>query len=500
MNHALIFNVHDLGLRRPPGAHRIATILRDEGWDVEVIDFANNWSLEQLKEFAKSHITSNTVFVGYSIMFDMWGAGPMEPFSSWLRTTYANVKQVIGGQWPPIHDSSCIDYYVTGYGENGILELVKHMTGNGGVIKFDPKYFGQGKKVLSGNKFYPSFPMKSLLIKYETRDYIEPYEWLTVEFSRGCKFSCPYCTYPILGVKGDYSRDAEDFRLQMQDTYDRFGVSHYFAADETFNDRSEKIVKFADAVDQLNFKPWFSGFIRADLLVSRKDDWEHLSRMGFLGQFYGVETFNHETAKSIKKGMHPDKLKAGLLDAKNYFRNTGQGLYRGLIALVLGLPHETKDTINSAFTWLEENWEGEAITVTGLEIPTDPTKDVLSEMSLNWAEYGYSDQESPIIVPGDNVNERVRKSQSLMNSKLNWKNEHLTYEESVKIAGDWVTKGELAQKFGCSVYVIDYYMFMGLDLKGALNHRVPVVTESRYKALFDKSQFEINKYIFKKLN
>ena len=73
-----------------------------------------------------------------------------------------------------------------------------------------------------------------------------------------------------------------------------------------------------DVVETLPWKPYFTGFLRADLLVSRPKDKEELLRMGFLGHFYGIETFNHDTGKIIGKGMNPDKLQQGLIDVRKY--------------------------------------------------------------------------------------------------------------------------------------------------------------------------------------
>ena len=116
------------------------------------------------------------------------------------------------------------------------------------------------------------------MIKYEDRDFIKSTEWLTIEFARGCIFKCPYCTFPILGVKFDPSRDSEDAYTQLQDAYDRYGVTNYFVSDETFNDKPEKIAKFADMAERLSFNPWYSGFIRADLMVSRgQEEWVNLA-------------------------------------------------------------------------------------------------------------------------------------------------------------------------------------------------------------------------------
>ena len=61
-------------------------------------------------------------------------------------------------------------------------------------------------------------------------------------------------------------------------------------ADETFNDRLDKIRKFADVVESLNFQPWFSAFIRGDLLISQRNTWNELVRMNVMGHSMGLET------------------------------------------------------------------------------------------------------------------------------------------------------------------------------------------------------------------
>lgn len=433
MHHALIFNTSTIWFQRPGGAHRIASFLREHGWDVEVLDWAPYWTQEELREFAKSKITSNTVFCGYSCFFGHWDPN-MEKFAQWIKDTYPNIKNIIGGSSKPRMESKATDYFVYGYGEHALLAIVQSLIGNtpGQGISFDPAYLGMGKKVVNANDFYPAHPMRRAMIKYENRDYIVPHEWLTVEFSRGCMFECLYCNFPILGVKGDYTRDADDYVAQLRDAYDRFGVTNYYASDETFNDRTDKIVKFADASEQLPFRPFISGFIRADLLVSRPQDWEPLSRLGFLGQFYGVESFNHPTAKAIGKGMHPDKLKAGLLEARNYFKTHDRKLYRGLIALIVGLPHETKESIMASEKWVRENWSTESVDFTPLEIPINEYSDKLSKLGKDWKKWGYTPYEEPI----DSVRrEYVNVNHSIQN--LVWKNEHMDLNWARKFSSDF---------------------------------------------------------------
>ena len=63
MNHCLMFNVvnpSQNAAARASGVYRIAHYLRQNSWDVEVIDFAFSWSLDELKELTK--LCKNTYF------------------------------------------------------------------------------------------------------------------------------------------------------------------------------------------------------------------------------------------------------------------------------------------------------------------------------------------------------------------------------------------------------------------------------------------------------
>lgn len=419
MHHALIFNVDNSYDRRNAGGHRIGSFLRERGWDAEVIDWGDYFSQDELQEIARSRITDKTIFVGFSSFMSYW-SGNLELYCLWLKQVYPHVKIVLGGQSSPKMQSNAIDYYVHGYGEFAILELVKSFVSDH-TVKFDPLY---DRKVISAIHSYPAYPLKSLRISYENRDFIEPTEWLSIEFSRGCIFKCLYCNYPILGVKGDYTRDADDFYVEMMDNYDRWGVTNYFVADETFNDYSEKVQKYAKVAERLTFKPWFSAFLRGDLLAARPQDWEPMLQLGMLGHFYGLESFNPPTLKAIGKGANIDKVLSGLLDAKQYFKT--HGLYRGHIALIVGLPYETIETLEKTFTWVVKNWQGEYCHPFALEIPYDPKSDRLSRLSTEYQKWGYR-EDTDIDFHGVNQ----------ISKKLNWINDNMSMKNAIDICNEW---------------------------------------------------------------
>jgi hypothetical protein len=429
MYHGLIFGINgEIGNGRSLGPHRMATYLREQGWDIEVCEYVFFWQLDELKEFARSRITSNTKFIGFGQIFPVWN-DTLEEFFVWIKQQYPTVRIIGGSQQIGIYTSNTIDYYVQGYGELAMVELLRYIVGNGPRPRF---VIAPGsRKLISALEQYPAYPMQSLMVRYEDRDFIQPHEFLGIEVARGCRFECAFCNYPILGVKDDYSRSAEDFYLQIMDAYDRFGVENYFIADETFNDRREKITKFADVVQQLPFQPWFNAYIRADLLVSRPEDQEELTRMNVMGQYYGIETFNHASGKAVGKGMDPERLQQGLLDAKQYFQTHGTGLYRGTISLIVGLPHETFDSMRHSVEWLKNHWQGEGWMLSPVMIqqPSEILKPSLIDLDL--AKYHYREMPAGTEVKKFLSEDYIAVEKQADKALIMWETDHM----NIKTAG-----------------------------------------------------------------
>lgn len=491
-NKGLIFNVtQEPSLSRPLGGHRIAHYLREQNWDIEVIDWANWWHLEQLKEFFRSRYDKDLVFVGFGHLYSIW-PNVMEQFGTWIKQHYPNVKLISGSSVNPSFNSKCIDYYVQGFGEYAIVKLLQYIAGNGPMPFF--QLLG-GRKVIPSITHYPAFPMKSLMVKYEDRDFINSDEWLTVELSRGCKFKCAFCQFPVLGIKEDTSRDADDFEIQLRDAYDRFGVSAYMIADETFNDRTDKIVKFANVVERLNFVPWFSAYMRLDLMAARPRDQEELLRMNVLGHYYGIESMNHRSAQSIGKGMNTDKIKEGLLSVRQYFESNGSKLYRANIGLIAGLPYETKETLEDCLSWMINNWQGQGFSIHHLGLPRQDDVAKQSDISANLYKYGYSEMSDEEINNEDKtvdhaVSKLLRKGNYKPFEEIYWKNKNMNIFDAMRFV-DRAYQVKQQHDFRPGGFMINYRMIKPLTVAQRLK-----LTFQEHDALIN---FNINDYINKKL-
>jgi radical SAM superfamily enzyme YgiQ (UPF0313 family) len=488
--------------KRTGGAHRIATYLRDRDWDIEVLDFVMGWNLEQLQEFTRSRITNKTVFIGFGSTFPIW-SDTLESYFNWVKSTYPNIKIIAGGQMSNNYRIEA-DWYVDGFGERALEALLKHIAG-GEKVKYQLGI--NGRKVVKGNTDYPSFPMKNLRIRYEDRDFILADETLVTEFGRGCIFNCSFCNFPILGVKEDHSRDAEDLRLELQDTYDRFGVTKYVIADETVNDYTAKLQKFQTAIKQLTFKPRFFGFARADLLVSRKQDWDIMLDMGFVGHHYGVESTNLESLKAIGKGMHPDKLLPGLLEARNYFKK--HSIYKGQVSLIAGLPYETKESLEKTLVWFETNWKTENVMLFPMYIPKPTGHDNFSKLTTDWKKYNYRetayDMYPSIRKVFQELPTQYGMGESLLeNTGMSWENDEWNIMDVMKIVANFY-QHRYIQNYGPVLWSLgefelafnkpfEYYNDKTMqDLIGADNF-------GEMKNFLKTSSYLIQEYITKKLN
>ena len=187
-------------LGRHSGSHKMATYLRAHGLDVEVIDFLPAWTLDELKDLTKLRYNSKMKFIGIGGTFDT-NFDTVRQYIAWVNDTYPNVLTVTGSQlFFHIHQIPA-DYHVIGYGEKAMLAILD------GTVKYTDTVYnenGDTRRVVDAMHSYPAFPMSDLSIEYEIRDFLQPDEMVTMECSRGCKFKCKFCSFPILGVKEDF--------------------------------------------------------------------------------------------------------------------------------------------------------------------------------------------------------------------------------------------------------------------------------------------------------
>jgi hypothetical protein len=509
-NHTLLFSLTGKRWERNVWCHRVATYLREHEWDAEVIDYAAFWRLEELQELVKSRVSNKTVMFVFGTAF----LNPWSPFFNefikWLKDTYSDIPTVLGGHNALVTAAENIDYWVDSYGENAVLALTRHLLGTlSEPLQIDRTYIG--KRVIRGLHAYPSAPMASYYLDFEARDFMLPTDCPQIETARGCMFSCSYCNFPIIGQAQDVSVSKEEFKRQIQTGYDRWGIKNWRFVDETFNDRLEKIRKYAEVVDELDFDPWFCGFARGDLVVKHRKHWDDYIRLGFLGHSMGVETLNRDAGKVIRKGMDPAEFKEGILDFQAYTDTHAPRRYRANINLICGIPKETPATWYESLEWLNNNWTRQSASAWILEVSDyDQNLTNMSKFTKELKDGGLRKMSDNIDNPGykvykDDKGDVVFKTiqdggvgTTRLNNIVVWEHDSMNWYQAKALVNEFYnTETGFKGRVGCNPFLSDR-LFPMYDTNNYED--VYDINISEIDTADQKYKDQVQEYINKKLN
>lgn len=364
-----------LGFGRYAGPYRIATELRRINISVQVIEFFSEYDSYQLKKIIDRHVEPSTLWVGFSTtlispewnnkklinmiedgvysnknMIANWERGqfPMpkeqiDDFLSYIKNKNQNTQIVVGGGKAHQHDSELVDWYLHGEADLSVLALTKYLLNNSNqLIKYN---VDRANHIHSRD--YPVISVDRIV--WHESDNIHAKEHLPIEISRGCVFSCKYCSFKNLGRGNDeLIKPIKTFIDEVTDNYQRFQTSGYMFSDDTFNDSPKKIAMYAEAIDKLSFDIEWAGYCRADLFYSNPDTIPLVLDTGLRFVNFGIETFNKKAGAAVGKGLAPERIKETLHKLKD---NWGD---RVIIScnFIVGLRYEDEESIWRTYEWL----------------------------------------------------------------------------------------------------------------------------------------------------
>lgn len=432
MPHCVIFNDNQEIKRRTSGAYRFANLLEQEGWHATVVDWVSSWSQLELYQYLDCIVGSDTLLFGisYTWLTPEW----CQSFTQALRIRYPHIKIILGGQQFVQRDLG-VDLALYGYSELAVRDSLAWLFEGGDLPRGaeQPDELG-GTVLVDCNRHYPAVSLGDYSIRYRPDDFVQPHEQLTVELSRGCKFRCKYCNYAFLGIREDTSTAAALLRAELVENYRRWGTHLYIIADDTLNDRDSKLEMLAHVVESLDFEVNFAAFIRIDLVVANPSQMQLLSRARVWNHFYGVETFHPQAGKAVGKGMHPDRIKQGLIDMREHMMQS-LGVYRGTLGMIAGLPHEPPASWQESEAWLRANWSDNSWQWWPLEISTETHVATVSDFSRDWHKHGYRTITDPQRI------EEIREMYDRRATQV----QHKFDEHSLWWSADWADLGEAVE-------------------------------------------------------
>jgi len=405
---------------RPVGAFQLANVLRQAGFTVQVIDcwpWIAAKGLATAKEILGHFVNKDTLWVGFS---STWLSKLNQPkknlhevyndidtlientyifdpdelleLKSFLKEKSPNCKFVLGGGRAPLGRTNSvppfIDCFIEGYADTTVLEWTRYCQGRNPFLPVHKNL--DGSISITHDHKASRFDYTNHKFTWHDNDLVQPGEALPMEIARGCIFNCAFCAYPLNGRKKlDYLKDPIILREQLQENYDRFGTTHYWFLDDTFNDSVEKLeILYNGVFAKLPFKVNFSAYLRLDLINAHPISIDLLRDMGCRGLSFGIESLNYESVKAIGKGITKDKVYNTLSQIKEKMPDAILDSQ-----FIVGLPYETAQ---SAEAWLKEiadkNYPLDAIKIHSLSMNFFPKVDNIwqSHFEKNPEKYGYT--------------------------------------------------------------------------------------------------------------
>lgn len=173
----------------------------------------------------------------------------------------------------------------------------------------------------------------------------EPYTLIIT--SRGCPYSCIYCTAHQYYGKKLRLRSAGNVVDEMQECLEKHHVKNFTMWSDTFNQSKKFVMEVCGEIKKRGMEKkirWMAN--------SRVDhvDAEVLSEMrssGCIGVSYGVESGVDEILENMKKGANAQQ-------AREAVRLTKAAGIEVLTHIIFGLPGETIETINQTIQYVKE--------------------------------------------------------------------------------------------------------------------------------------------------
>ena len=148
------FNKYSYGFGRNAGPYKIASDLRNGGFTVQVIEYFNEWSTQELKIILQKFVTHDTLWIGISTTFlgltstgivynknkdklnlyeKIFDRSDWPEIADFIKTINNECKIVIGGSnidnnYFRENADPYIDCYITGEGETSAVTLFLDLT------------------------------------------------------------------------------------------------------------------------------------------------------------------------------------------------------------------------------------------------------------------------------------------------------------------------------------------------------------------------------------
>ncbi len=395
----------------------LAAVLAQEGIQVRILDFlVTRYRPEKLRreleEYRPQMVGATCVTLNYLIARRMLkvckDADPgIFTVIGGPHVTFALEETLLSSPW--------IDAIVIGEGERTLVELARAVEESKDIRQVHGIAFADGGTVVRTSprpliEHLDDLPLpaRELLPMARYRALGTP---CTVITSRGCPYSCIFCSgHRMFGPRVRFRSPglvADEIERLQRD----FGLARINIVDDTFTLNHNHTRTVCEEMLRRNLKMKWSVFARVDRIS--EDLAQLMNRAGCEWVLFGVESADEGILKTIKKGITPDEVRRGVKIAAE----AGINVFNSFI---LGLPGENQDTARKSLAFGDELYQKYGAKygfhmlspLPGTEIYERAKDYGIRIFSRNWARYNANE---PITETAAMTREMVNEAMSFYN-------------------------------------------------------------------------------------
>ncbi|MCP8307475.1 MAG: radical SAM protein [archaeon] len=341
----------------PLGLLYIATMLKQNDFDVSVLDVTNQISLQDSLSWVKRE---DPDFLGFSTLSSSGRSAAI--IAEKVKEMNPNIKIALGNYHATFNAERIlkkypfIDLIVRDEGEFTCLEIANCLENGKDVKDVRGIAFREGDKII----FTPDrqlikdldklpFPDRNLL-KNEYRSTLAGLNVATKRFtsmisSRGCPFNCTYCACSLFARRRWRPRSPENILEELEMLYSQ-GFRQIIFVDDNFALNQNRVIKLCHLMRKNRIEMDWVCDARVDCISI--DALRAMAKTGCRIIYYGMESANQRILDFYNKGIVPSQSIA----ATKATRKAGIDIIVG--SFIVGAPDETREEIENTLKFAQQ--------------------------------------------------------------------------------------------------------------------------------------------------
>jgi hypothetical protein len=322
---------------RPAAPYKVSELFIEHGYESTVFNYMMYWDQDILLDTLEKYSEGKPLLCAFSLTFNN-----TSQYVEFITKLVKKIKErcpgsitIIGG----VRDfynidllKQCGDVIYKGRSINLFMKSIHDRLFDTLIdTKFEPFVIEHPDDA--------NLPDNPIVHKFYDHDIWESTDVAMFETTIGCKFNCTFCNYDFRNMKNPIVSTVDSLAEFFESAKNK-NITHFFACDDTINETDEKINNIHAAVKEVGIDPTITAFTRQDVIAGRPHQMEILSQAGITNLVFGIESFNYNANKRVRKGVKGEKILENLALLKSIDPNFHlQG------HLIFGLSGDNKESI-----------------------------------------------------------------------------------------------------------------------------------------------------------